>query len=47
MAEIAAGVFSFNVSLEFLRLRKIFATYMALRAATVWIGRTAVRPMNV
>lgn len=47
MSEIAAGVFGFDVSLEFLRLRKIFATDVALRAATVGIGRAAVRPMNV
>ena len=47
MSEIAAGMFGFNVSLEFLRLRKIFATDMALRAATFGIGRAAVRPMNV
>jgi hypothetical protein len=47
MSEIAAGMFGFNVSLEFLRLRKIFATDMALRAATIRIGRATVRPMNV
>ena len=47
MSEIAAGVFGFDVSLEFLRLRKIFAADMALRAATVGIGRAAVGPMDV
>ena len=45
--EIGAGVFSFDVGLQLLRLREILAAQMALRSTSVRIGRTAVRPMHI
>ena len=47
MSEIAAGVFGFDVRLQFLRLRKVFAADVALRSTAIRIGRTAVCPMHV
>ncbi len=47
VTEIAPGVFSFDVSFQLLRSRKILSTKMALRTTSVRIGRTAVGPVNI
>merc|ERR1740128_193188 len=47
MDEIGAGVFGFDVGLQLLRLREIFAAQMALGSTSVGIGRASVRPMHV
>jgi hypothetical protein len=45
--KVGAAVFCLDVGLELLRLGEIFAAQMALRSASVRIGRTAVGPVNI